>query len=55
MVGLLIDVAYEGGREPEILKKPVQKDFSCGVSCVVQAGSLLKMFAAGKGKEGNFY
>lgn len=55
MVGLLIDVAYEGGREPEILKMPVQKDFSSGVGCIVQAGSLMKMFAAGRGKEWNFH
>lgn len=55
MVGLLIDVAYKGGGEPEILKMPMQKDFSPGVRCVVQAGSCLKMFAAGRGKEGNFY
>lgn len=53
MAGLLIDVAYKGGREPEILKMPVQKDFSPGVNCIVQAGSLLKTFAAGK--EGNFH
>lgn len=51
-MGCWIDVAHEDGREPEILEMPVQKDFSPGVSCIVQAGCPPKMFAAGRGKEG---